>query len=93
MHYIAQSLTAINDRCVVLRWMPNIEPDLAGYHVYMSIGGGGSFVKMTTDPLKEAEYVSPILRPDTRYFFRITAIDNSGNESPPSVTLEYQLPQ
>lgn len=92
MWYIAQSLVAINDRSLKLRWAKNTEPDLAGYHVYMSINTPHHFIRMTDTPLREAEWVSPLLRLDQKYYVYVTAIDAYMNESQNSIILEFQLP-
>jgi hypothetical protein len=91
MHYIAQSLIAINDRSVKLVWRPNTEPDLAGYHVYMSVNRPDAFFRVTRIPVAESEYVTGILRTDRRYYFYVTAIDINGNESPSSSIVMFQL--
>jgi hypothetical protein len=92
MWYIAQSLVAINDRALTLRWAENTEPDLAGYHVYMSINTPQHFVRMTNKPLRKPEWVSPLLRLDQKYYIYVTAVDVYMNESQNSVILEFQLP-
>ncbi|WP_422661681.1 fibronectin type III domain-containing protein (plasmid) [Paenibacillus sp. EC2-1] len=92
MIYLAQSLISINDRSVELRWNRNLESDLAGYIVYMSIADEKHFERVTPVPLPEPVFVSPLLRPDTRYYFQVSAIDSSGNESPRSPVVEYSLP-
>lgn len=92
MQYIAQSLVTIADRGVRLKWKRNTEPDLLGYLVYMSIGTPDNFEKVTPAPIPDPEFVSPILRPDTKYYFKVSSIDEAGNESAASDVIEYQLP-
>lgn len=92
MWYIAQSLVAINDRALTLKWAANTEIDLAGYHVYMSINTPQNFIRMTKTPLRRPEWISPLLRLDQKYYIYVTAIDVYGNESQNSRVLEFQLP-
>jgi hypothetical protein len=72
---------------VELRCTPNIEPDLAGYHVYRALTAGGPFTRVTLDrTVRVAYYRDTGLAPNTRYYYRMTAVDASGNESAPSAT-------
>lgn len=66
-----------------LSWQPNGEPDLAGYHVYRSTASG-SFQRLTSAPVLGPAFSDTTVTPGTAYTYRVTAIDNSGNESPPS---------
>jgi len=69
------------DGMVILIWQNNREPDLSFYKVYRGTDSirfhlvGKSTENIFTD--KELDY-------DTTYFYYITAVDNSGNESEPS---------
>jgi hypothetical protein len=91
MQYIAQSLVAINDRSVLLKWNKIEERDMAGYNLYMAAGVSTDFVRVNAALLKEASCTSPLLRPDMVYSFRITSVDTTGNESLPSETIEFRL--
>jgi len=67
---------------VTLFWTANSEPDLAGYRVYQRAASGTygapvSLGKVTT-------HVATNLVSGTRYYFRLTSVDSSGNESAPS---------
>jgi len=68
-----------------LTWNENRERDLAGYHVYRSARSGRDFARLTDAVLSRTTFSDETAEPGTLYYYRITAIDNSGNESPESV--------
>lgn len=75
-----------------LSWNPNSEPDLLGYRIYRAVSAGvyappddayqrlGSAMVDTTQP----SFTDTSVSRDVYYFYRITAVDQSGNESLPS---------
>lgn len=74
---------------VSLNWSPNVESDLAGYHIY-EVG--------VVDPIGYAPAGSRGVVFESTLAgatpFRITAVDRSGNESAPSriMAVEYTAP-
>jgi len=65
---------------VELIWTPNVEADLAGYNVYRR-EGNGSFQKVSKELL-----ITPLFRDSSAqagrsYFYGVTAVDLTGNES------------
>jgi hypothetical protein len=92
MHYIGQSLVTIDHEGCKLKWTASTASDLDGYYVYMSEYNDQSFKRMTPQAVTESEWISPPLRTDSKYFFYITAVDSSGNESSPSGVIEYVRP-
>lgn len=91
MNYIAQSLVAINDRGAILRWDPVYEDDLDGYNVYMAENEPINFVRINMSPIWQTMFITPILRPDLKYYFYVTSVDMTGNESEPSAIIEFML--
>jgi len=78
--------TATGSYSIDLDWDDNTEPDLAGYKVYRdTVSGftpdGGNFVADATSSL----YSDTGLTATTTYYYRVTAVDNSSNESDPSI--------
>jgi hypothetical protein len=70
---------------VTLAWTPSVETDLAGYHVYRSLSASGPWTRISVDQtLDTAYYRDPGLAASTHYFYYVTALDTSGNESVPS---------
>ncbi len=67
---------------VKLTWDPNFEADLAGYNIYRSTAQAGPFTKVNVIPTERTSYYHDEALPAlTRFFYRVTAVDSSGNES------------
>src|SRR5262245_39134969 len=67
---------------VRLVWDANSEPDLTGYNIYRSTNQAGPFAKVNVVPTDRiAYYHDEGLQPLTKFFYRVTAVDSSGNES------------
>lgn len=64
-------------------WRASAAPDLAGYLVYRRAGARGDFRKLTAQPVTEVQYLDGTVSVGTAYTYRVTAIDQSGNESAP----------
>jgi len=63
-----------------LSWNPNGEADLAGYRVYRSTTSGGGYELLTPDLVTETAYTDPVGSEGT-YYYVVTAVDQSQNES------------
>lgn len=70
------------DRDVVLKWKPNQEKDLARYTVYRSSTPLTGYEKIGDTEL--ISYRDKGLQNMTRYYYKISAADRSGNEGPMS---------
>ncbi len=66
---------------VFLTWNENKEPDLAGYHVYRSMKAGAEQARLTDRPLNRTTFSDETVKQGVTYFYAITAVDKSGNES------------
>ncbi len=71
-----------------LTWNANTEPDLAGYRIYQRTATGtyGSPISLG----KVTSYMAANLVSGTRYYFKVSAVDTSGNESTPSLEVSIQ---
>ena len=67
---------------VLLAWTANVEPDLDGYHVERR-SDSGEWTRLTTDPVEIPAFTDPLLA-NGAYTYRVTAVDEVGNESAPS---------
>ncbi len=65
-----------------LTWQRNTERDLAGYNLYRSTTPGGNFQRLNTALLPDSAYRDSSLLSDTMYYYVVTAVDTSRNESP-----------
>jgi hypothetical protein len=73
------------DRLLVT-WDPPAEAtDVNRYRVMRSFGPGGPYTVATVDPVYHTVFLDRGLQPTTRYYYRISALDASGNESALSV--------
>lgn len=81
---LASVPSASNGKAAIdLSWQPDADLDLAGYNIYRK-AASGSFVRVNTEPIKSPAYTDATVTPETSYVYRITAVDATGNESPPS---------
>ena len=66
------------DGSAILDWADNTEPDLAGYNVYRFTTSGGPYTRIATG-LTVSAYTDGSVT--TNYYYVVTAVDTSGNES------------
>ena len=66
---------------VSLDWNNNSEGDLRGYNVYRSITPGGGYIKLNSSFLTSSSYTDNDASGDRTYYYIVTALDLSGNES------------
>jgi hypothetical protein len=76
---------------VRLVWRATEAEDLAGYYVYRR-GAEGDFERITPQPLQETELVDPGVSPGQTYSYRVTAVDQLGNESGPGAEVRASVP-
>jgi hypothetical protein len=78
---------------VDLSWSINLETDLAGYRVYRSEQEGTSGQLVTSDLLLSPAYRDTSVQPGHRYWYSVTSVDRSGNESAPSAPVAAEITQ
>jgi hypothetical protein len=76
-----------------LSWSINTETDLAGYHVYRSEQQDTPGQLVTPDLLLSPAYRDTSVQPGHRYWYSVTAVDRSGNESAPSARVAAEVAQ
>jgi hypothetical protein len=64
-----------------LTWQRNTERDLAGYNLYRSTTSGSNYLKLNTSVIPDTAYRDSSLLSDTMYYYVVTAVDTSRNES------------
>jgi hypothetical protein len=67
---------------VALIWQPNSAA--AGFNVYQSLSSAGPYTKRNSVPVKGASFADSGLAPNTTYFYKVTALDQTSVESAPS---------
>src|SRR5260370_1296673 len=73
-------------------WRQSEAPDLAGYMVYRRGAATGEFVRLTAKPIATTSYVDTTVASGQAYDYRVTAIDQAGNESAPSTEVHVAVP-
>jgi fibronectin type 3 domain-containing protein len=69
---------------IFLTWNENTERDLAGYHVYRSVRSGRGYARLTDKLITRTTFSDLTVKPGVVYYYTVTAVDQSGNESPMS---------
>jgi len=69
---------------VFLTWNENKERDLAGYYVYRSARSGRDYDKLTDKLIARTTFSDDTSKRGVTYYYMVTAVDKSGNESKPS---------
>lgn len=70
---------------VVLTWLPPVDTDVVGYHVYRGPDPAGPWTRATVDRTSGVAYFRDTgLAASTEYSYYATAVDVAGNESAPS---------
>jgi hypothetical protein len=65
---------------------------VAGYNVYRSTDGGGSFTKLNSSPESQVDYTDSAVQSGTTYEYEIKSVDASGVESGPSNQINLTVP-
>ena len=76
---------------IELLWSPSAEEDLAGYRVYRAAEGAPP-EKLAEVAVGKTSYLDETARQGVVYRYALAAFDQSGNESPPSDSVEATLP-
>ncbi|MBZ5537382.1 MAG: hypothetical protein LAO31_15615 [Acidobacteriia bacterium] len=79
-------LVVFADGKMNLLWDASLEPDFAGYNVYRS-EEGVTFTKINDSLLKSPTFRDERVQAEKRYYYRVSAVDLTGNESPPSAVV------
>jgi hypothetical protein len=75
-----------------LSWNISPETDLAGYYVYRSEQSNAPGTRINSEPLPTPAFRDMNAVPGRGYFYRVTAVDQSGNESAASESVSGQVP-
>jgi len=72
------------DLSIVLHWDRNSESNLSGYRVYRSLTNTGPFTLLTSSLVTAPGYCDLAVSDGQTNYYRVTAVDSSSQESPPS---------
>jgi len=77
---------------VELSWAISPEGDLAGYSVYRSDAEDAPGERVSTEILPSPTFRDISVQRGRRYYYRVTALDRAGNESPKSSAVAADIP-
>lgn len=77
---------------VDLSWEISPETSVTGYNVYRSEEESSIGNRVNSQPVPAPTFRDSSIVAGRRYFYRVTAVDSSGNESAPSATIAVTLP-
>ena len=90
---VIQPGAAPSSLAVELSWSINVESDLTGYRVYRSEQDGVRGALLTPDLLPSPAYRDNSVQVGQHYWYTVTAVDRSGNESAPSLGAAVEVAQ
>lgn len=64
------------------KW-PALQAGVIGYNLYISTSGRDPWEKITDTPIKGGNTMVPYLEPGVEYYFRLTSVNDKGQESRP----------
>jgi hypothetical protein len=76
---------------VALTWNPSAST-VIGYNAYSSAVPGGSFVKLNPTPMATSSYTDTTVQSGKTYYYVVTAVDSSNNESNYSNQVSATIP-
>jgi len=85
----------VSEVTVRVSWNPSPSADVAGYHVYRGGPSGGPFVRRTPSAVPASgtlQFLDSAVEPGATYSYVVTAVDDSGNESPFSGGVSIAVP-
>ncbi len=77
-------IVSVAPACLKITWEPSTAADTSGYRVYRWNATRGSFDPITQLPADTASHIDCGLEEDTVYSYWVIALDQYGNQSPPS---------
>lgn len=85
--------SSTNQPEVDLSWSINLETDLVGYRLYRSEQEGTPGQLVTPDLLLSPAYRDTSVQPGRLYWYSVTSVDRSGNESARSAPIAAEITQ
>lgn len=75
---------------IYLRFTPSPERDTKGYFVERAAAKAGPYKRLHAQPLVDNTYVDKDVKLGSIYWYRVVAVDEAGNPSPPSAAVEVK---
>jgi fibronectin type 3 domain-containing protein len=64
-----------------LSWTASASASVVGYNVYQGTVSGGPYAKLTSTPVSAVQYTDTTVQSGQTYFYVVTAVDSSNDES------------
>ncbi len=81
-----------SSRRVSLLWIPSISLGVVGYNVYRRTTPTGNPTKVNTAVVTGVTFLDTAVSLSSTYYYTLTAVDGSGNESPESTQVTAVIP-
>lgn len=65
----------------ILNWVASTSSNVAGYNVYRGTVNGGPYTKLNSSLISGTTFTDGTSQPGQTYYYVVTAVDTSGNES------------
>jgi hypothetical protein len=85
-------MAALDDINVSLAWNNNTEEDLQGYNIYRSTTSGSGHSKLNGTVLIDPQYTDNTVVGGETYYYVVTAVDTSWNQSDNSNEVSFSVP-
>jgi predicted small lipoprotein YifL len=76
---------------ISVSWDASPEKDLAGYRVWRKTEGQNEYISLTPVPIQENAFNDKNVEKNRRYYYAVSALDKSGNESPKSESVSQTI--
>ena len=75
-------VTGPNVHSVTLTWVASSSSNVTGYNIYRVTTSGGPYnTKLNSSPVSATSYLDGVVQTGQTYYYVVTAVDSSGNES------------
>jgi hypothetical protein len=79
---LGQACITYSGHAVTLTWVASTSPNVAGYNVYRVTTSGGPYTTRVNSTLvPRTTYADTLVQAGQTYYYVVTAVDTSGNES------------
>ncbi len=87
------SSAGVPPHSVQLSWSASTSPNVAAYNIYRGTSSAGPFEKITPAPVSDTTYSDTTVVAGGTYYYAVTSVDSSGQESAYSNVAEVEVPQ
>jgi hypothetical protein len=90
----AINFTAVSSipHSVTLNWVASTSSNVTGSNIYRATTSGGPYTKISSSPGNATSYVDSVVQSGLTYYYVVTAVDSSGNESAYSNQAQAVIP-